>query len=1276
MSDLNSNVILAPIKQELHSSDDEDEEAPDNLGHTVPSPGEKSIDDSQFEQPHDYQPQPSSSRDNHIHVSVQRNEISSTRVREGDEELQHLGVEVYDQQTYEEGVFEQVNKAIDGAENSTDKSSAQQPSKINDLIRLIHDQDGEKSNEQIDSSDKDEQVLQLTRLERLHGSIKAERVDPSFFEGTVKSLPRIPRLSTRVKLEPNQDLGTTSQSETQSHQATRPTQVLSSIIVKSENIESKEEPVSDSQESSRSEYNPVESEGSSSEIDEFNDDIDYVTDDELGMSGREESNKSRRVRNRKKTKLEDDGDFQCYERRIKAFIKSKAQSRLDNISEDGIESKNLDELIPIEGNLQVPKEMWYNLFEHQRTGVRWLWELHQLGTGGILGDEMGLGKTIQMIAFLTALKSLNTANAHKGYENLGPTVLVCPATVMHQWLIEFRKWWPPFRVAILHSTGTYSGNRKNLVQVINKSKGVLIVSYPGVVIYQDYLHAFDWHYAILDEGHKIRNPDAQVTLACKRFRTPHRIILSGSPVQNNLRELWSIFDFIYPGKLGTLPVFMEQFATPITQGGYANATDIQVQIAYKCSCVLRDTIKPFLLRRTKAEVNNKLKLPDRSEQVLFCKLTEKQRKLYQYYLDSPTVRDIKRGFCQIFVGLIGLRKICNHPDLFDSTECRDQIKQLKNIQQLKHPEFFSDEETFGYFAKSGKMVVVAALLKLWKKQNHKVLLFTQSRQMLKIFKAYLDGMNYKHMILDGSTPIGIRQTMIQEFNKSEEIFLFLLTTRVGGVGVNLTGANRIIIYDPDWNPATDIQARERAWRIGQERHVIIYRLLTAGTIEEKIYHRQVFKLYLTNRVLKNAQQKRFFKTNDLHELFTLGDNDKNIETKALFDDDLQINEDSIKRARSQNKSRKKNKREKKAADKNSFKDPGSVSQSFSEEKLQAMRKRARLISQMIALEYGSRDQSEKVPTDQKSSLSETSESVCDVSHKKMRLEPCTSTEPTILERMPTNSPPKAVQSHIPESTIKKRNPKCSRPSKQRVDYLVRQDIYKPDIDDDDGKPDPRYKKDDYILERLFKKSNISGALKHDKIETDSTADYKVIESEAEKVARDAIRALRQSRRMCLGSTSGVPNWTGRNGQIAARPRLVPKNKTRAALIGGPSSSTSGADSLLSSIKKRNQSNPVAIVKSTFQVSSLDSDEEERDKDFEGKADGTGAEDMADKIRDFILFKGARNGEAQTDEILEFFKNNFRPEKTAIFKALLYKMCEFHRRGDKGFWIMKTEFRDI
>jgi len=1171
-------------------------------------------------------------KDRSLRISVDRAGILSTTAREGNEELEDLDVEAYDQQTYEQEVFSQVNRAIavsdDVARRRNDKIQPDHSSKVGDLMRLIHNDSAQ--------TESDEQTVQLARLQRLSRTIKTEKPDDETRNESSSSSLKIPRLS-----KSNDHHGNTSSQKT------------SLNLHPTKRKRTQEESNSDS-ESSASEYVPSENENQSDN--ELDENIEYETGSEFDCSDAAENETE--LRRHRRNKIQDDGDFSCYRARLKTYARDKAKTRLANVLSDGTESKNLDELVQVEGNLRIPKDIWDNLFEHQRTGVRWLWELHQLGTGGILGDEMGLGKTIQMIAFLAALRSSDVGNAHREYENLGPTVLVCPATVMHQWLLEFRKWWPPFRVAILHNTGNFSGDRKNLVQVVHKSRGILIVSYPGVIIYQDYLHGLDWHYAILDEGHKIRNPDAQVTLACKRFRTPHRIILSGSPVQNNLKELWSIFDFIYPGKLGTLPVFMEQFATPITQGGYANASDFQVQIAYKCSCVLRDTIKPFLLRRTKAEVNSKLKLPDRSEQVLFCKLTAKQRKLYQAYLESPTIRDIKAGLCQIFVGLIQLRKICNHPDLFDPTDC---TKQLRADPAARHTEFFSEDETYGHRNKSGKMMVVDALLKLWKKQCHKVLLFTQSRQMLKIFSRYLDELNYRYLSMDGATPIAARQALIEEFNKNAEIFVFLLTTRVGGVGINLTGANRIIIYDPDWNPSTDIQARERAWRIGQQRHVIIYRLLTAGTIEEKIYHRQVFKLYLTNRVLKDAKQKRFFKTNDLHELFRLGDDDKNIETKALFDDDLQINPESIQKSRKRVKDKKKKRRNPESLDNNPL-EMADSNKIFSDEKIKAMREQAKRLSQMIATKF-----SNSQPTNSSNSnIRIKIEPDCALTTKhhqesiKVKLEP--SSEEIAIPWTPAKS-----NVDQPEKSAKKRS------SRKRVEYLVKQDIYKPD--DLEDKEDSRHKKDDYILERLFKNSNIYGALKHDRIETDSTHDFKVVESEAEKVARDAIRALRESRRSCLDSSFGVPNWTGRNGQMAPKARLVPKNKSRVQSYQATSTTSESKDSLLSSIKRRNQANPIALAKGVFQPPNH-FDDEEADKDFEGKAKETGAESMADKIRDYLLYKSSRTGEAPTDEMLEFFKNNFKPDQTAVFKAILYKLCEFERRGDKGFWLIRSEFRNI
>ncbi|CAF4505336.1 unnamed protein product, partial [Rotaria sp. Silwood2] len=560
-----------------------------------------------------------------------------------------------------------------------------------------------------------------------------------------------------------------------------------------------------------------------------------------------------------RSSAKDDGDNQQYLARLRDFYSDqKPPSHTNNGENDDIE---------IGKGFWIPLSIWNRLFNYQRAGVKWLWELNEQKCGGIIADEMGLGKTIQIIAYLAAFHYSRVRDTQNRYRGLGPVLIVCPSTLLHQWVHEFHEWWPEFRVAVLHESGSFQGKKGH--QLIHKmgttAAGILITSYANILIHYDTLVSYQWHYFILDEGHKIRNPDAQITTACKSFRTPHRLILSGSPMQNNLRELWSLFDFVFPGKLGTLPTFMEYFAIPITRGGYANANPIEVQTAYKCACILRDTIKQYLIRRIKSEQNVVLQLPTKNEQVLFCRLTKTQQHIYKEYLKSQQCKDILKGSLQIFVGLINLRKICNHPDLFtDWSQYRPEYGEDPN-----------EVSQYGYSKRSGKMVVLETLLKIWYKQNNRCLLFTQSKQMLNILEGFLTKHNYSYLKMDGTTPIASRQGLITQFNSDSSIFVFLLTTRVGGLGINLTGANRVLIFDPDWNPSTDMQARERAWRIGQTKNVTIYRLLTSGTIEEKIYHRQIFKQFLTNRVLQDPKQRRFFKSNDLHELFRYDDDNNN-----------------------------------------------------------------------------------------------------------------------------------------------------------------------------------------------------------------------------------------------------------------------------------------------------------------------------------------------------------------------------------------------------------------
>lgn len=613
----------------------------------------------------------------------------------------------------------------------------------------------------------------------------------------------------------------------------------------------------------------------------------------------------------------DDGNEQVYQDRLKSWVRRRRLARqkfqkrkgstVEATSPDDLHVDLEDETAALEetpkgkaewqmphpsrtdavfdGGFRIPGDIYSSLFDYQKTGVQWLWELYSQQVGGIIGDEMGLGKTIQVISFLAGL--------HYSEKLTKPVIIVCPATVMKQWVNEFHRWWPPLRVSILHTSGsgmldvkrearieddmememfhrrdTMSKSYKAAMRIVNKVSRdghVLVTTYSGLQTYAELLIPTDWEYAVLDEGHKIRNPNTSITIYCKELRTHNRVILSGTPMQNNLTELWSLFDFVFPMRLGTLVNFRSQFEIPIKQGGYANASNLQVETAMKCAETLKDTISPYLLQRFKVDVA--ADLPKKSERVLFCKLTKLQRDAYEWFLASEDMRSIMAGKRQALYGVDILRKICNHPDL---VEHKTLSKKTNYV--------------YGSGNKSGKMQVVKALLEIWKRNGHKTLLFAQHRIMLDILEKFIKDMDgFKYCRMDGNTSIKDRQDLVDEFNRDQDLHVFLLTTKVGGLGVNLTGADRVIIYDPDWNPSTDVQARERAWRLGQKREVEIYRLMTAGTIEEKIYHRQIFKQFLTNKILKDPKQRQTFQLRDLHDLFTLGESKDGVtETGSIF----------------------------------------------------------------------------------------------------------------------------------------------------------------------------------------------------------------------------------------------------------------------------------------------------------------------------------------------------------------------------------------------------------
>uniref|UniRef100_A0A915KJ94 DNA repair and recombination protein RAD54-like n=1 Tax=Romanomermis culicivorax TaxID=13658 RepID=A0A915KJ94_ROMCU len=715
-----------------------------------------------------------------------------------------------------------------------------------------------------------------------------------------------------------------------------------------------------------------------------------------------------------------------------------------------------------------------------------------------------------------------------------------------------------------------------------------------------------------------------------------------------------------------------EFGIPITQGGYANASETQVRTAYKCACALREIISPYLLRRTKSQVKNAINLPSKSEQVLFCRLTDHQRHMYRQYLESRECQSILKGSFEIFVGLINLRKLCNHPDLITGGPNRSGGLD----------ETIDEKISFGHWQRSGKMIVVKSLLKLWKEQNHKVLLFSQSRKMLNILEVLLKDEKHTFLRMDGSTAMSSRQIIVERYNNDEKIFCFLLTTRVGGLGINLTAADRVIIYDPDWNPSTDSQAKERAWRIGQTKPVTVYRLLTSGTIEEKIYHRQIFKQFLTNRILKDPKQRRFFKTNDLYELFTLTDKENyenKTETGAIFAD------------------------------------IGSEVNFFDK------------LSEVNKKEDGLEESDDDVHEYRKNNMSLSSSS--DSSYlrnlaKKLskQLAACKS------DNYDSNS---KTDENCKQSFAKKLTHGAKFENDIRIPHLVKQRRYKTSQNDIDDEKKSRCD-DNYVLNKLFKKSiyynlftlksqmqqtdeNVHSAMTHDKIVEADNPDYALIEAEAEKVAKNAVKALSECRQRwidanrCFSTRSQIstaifkPRFGPRMSAVVdVTPKKIKKTKTvknddvsqlfsgfdlvRSGKIDTPSTSST----LLTKIKMRN-------------VARNHTDPNDEEETNEATLDGYRVDpgvqlpppvmthgptefsslnnnhmpkyaDILTELRNFVEHGSSKSGRASTKEIIQKFGNRVALQDSAVFKNLLNRICDFSREADgQGVWLLKSQF---
>ncbi|KAK1788089.1 hypothetical protein P4O66_015963 [Electrophorus voltai] len=552
--------------------------------------------------------------------------------------------------------------------------------------------------------------------------------------------------------------------------------------------------------------------------------------------------------------------------------------------------------------LMLYKGLYDKLYEHQKEGVAFLYSLHRdRRKGGILADDMGLGKTIQVIFFLSGMYDTGLA-IH--------TLLVMPTSLIKNWVQEFSKWTPGMRVKEFHGTSIAERNRK--LERVQRKGGVVITTYQMLINNWQQLASsarqeFIWDYVILDEGHKIKTSSTKTSKCAHAIPARHRLLLTGTPVQNNLREMWALFDFTCKGSLlGTAKTFKAEYENPITRAREKNATPGEKALGLKISQNLMELIKPYFLRRTKAEVQSRKRVMKRAgdeeedkclnagETAKMPSLTRKNDLIVWTYL-SPIQEDIYNQFISLdhikqlltttrspLAELTVLKKLCDHPRLL-STRAVTQLGLEKG--SAANPALEEEEQSESAASRidhvpdetlveeSGKLRFLVSLLERLREDGHRTLVFSQSRKMLDIMERVLHNRSFQLLRVDGTvTQLSEREKRITLFQTDRRYSIFLLTTQVGGVGLTLTAANRVVIFDPSWNPATDAQAVDRAYRIGQTDNVVIYRLITCGTVEEKIYRRQVFKDSLICQTTGDKKNPfRYFSKQELKELFILED---------------------------------------------------------------------------------------------------------------------------------------------------------------------------------------------------------------------------------------------------------------------------------------------------------------------------------------------------------------------------------------------------------------------
>lgn len=510
-----------------------------------------------------------------------------------------------------------------------------------------------------------------------------------------------------------------------------------------------------------------------------------------------------------------------------------------------------------------------HLMEHQREGVKFLYEcvmgLRDFnGQGALLADEMGLGKTLQTIALLWTLLKQNPIYGSEGV--IKKALIVCPVTLIANWKQEFNKWLGNERIGVFVADGQKHVRLTDFTH--GKSYSVMIIGYEKLRSVQDELKkGVGIDIVIADEGHRLKTAQNKSAQAIRALNTDKRVILSGTPLQNDLSEFFVMVDFINPGLLGTYNSFKKEFEGPILKSRQPDASTRDTEKGNAREEELSLLTKQFILRR-RAEVMAKY-LPPKTEYVIFCKPTQAQVQVYQHVLQSPMF-STALGNSDASLQLITiLKKICNAPSLLANSD--QEAPTSSNIAQLLEI-IPSDLLRKTPIMASSKFRLLDRLLKhLSKKTKEKIVLVSNYTSTLDILAAHLSSLSLPFLRLDGSTPAAKRQEFVNTFNRSSasQSFAFLLSAKSGGTGLNLIGASRLVLFDVDWNPATDLQAMARIHRHGQKRPVKIYRFLTAGGMDEKIFQRQVTKRGLADSVVDGQKNEASFSAEELRDLFRL-----------------------------------------------------------------------------------------------------------------------------------------------------------------------------------------------------------------------------------------------------------------------------------------------------------------------------------------------------------------------------------------------------------------------